>query len=205
MQYKSAERWSPCRFCVIMMVRTMDNELPKRKSIRLKNYDYSTAGAYFVTICVQGRKRILSEFVGPNDSAVNTTGAFHAVGEDLDPPGMRLKPIGEVVVEQLFALEKRFTNVEIKEHVIMPDHIHAIIIIHKVAGGSRPSPTLVDIMRVFKSLTSRICKQKYGIDRLFQRSYIEHIIRDREDYEARRKYIRDNPIRWYYEKLNAGE
>ena len=72
----------------------------KEKSIRLKNYDYSTAGAYFVTMCVQGRKRILSEFVGPNDSAVNTTGAFHAVGEDLDPPGMRLKPIGEVVVEQ---------------------------------------------------------------------------------------------------------
>lgn len=67
------------------------------------------------------------------------------------------------------------------------------------------SPTLVDIMRVFKSLTSRICKQQYGVDKLFQRSYIEHVIRDREDYEARQKYIRDNPIRWYYERLNAGE
>lgn len=127
----------------------------------------------------------MSEFVEPNVSAVNTTGAFHAVGEDLDPPGMRLNPIGEVVVEQLFALEKRCTNVEIKEYVIMPDHIHAINIMRKVAGGARPSPTLVDIMRVFKSLTSRICKQKYGIDKLFQRSYIEHVIRDREDYEAR--------------------
>ena len=66
-----------------------------------------------------------------------------------------------------------------------------------------PSPTLDDVICAFKSLTSRICKQKYGIEKMFQRSYAEHIVRDREDYEIRRKYIYENPMRWYYKYLNT--
>ncbi len=87
----------------------------------------------------------------------------------------------------------------------MPDHIHVIIILRKIAEGSRPSPTLVDVMRVFKSLTSRICKQRYGVQKLFQRSYIERVIRAKDDYETRRKYIYENPLRWQYDKLYSEE
>jgi len=61
------------------------------------------------------------------------------------------------------------------------------------------------VICAFKSLTSRSCKQKYGIEKIFQRSSAEHIVRDREDYEMRRKYIYDNPKRWYYKHLNTEE
>lgn len=87
----------------------------------------------------------------------------------------------------------------------MPDHIHAIIFLHRNAGGASPSPTLNDVVCVLKSLTSRSCKQRYGIENIFQRSYIDHIIRDREDYETRRKYIYENPIRRAFDARHTKE
>ena len=75
--------------------------------------------------------------------------------------------------------------------------------LHAKAGGASPSPTLDDVVFAFKSLTSRSCKQKFGIEKMFQRSYAEHIVRDRDDYETRRKYIYENPVRWYYKNLNT--
>ena len=184
----------------------MDNEkeLPKRKPTRLKNFDYSSVGAYFVTICTRDRKQILSEIVKTElpaaDEATNS-----AVGEGLAPPeySVKLKPCGEVAKEQLQLIENRFSTVTVEDYVIMPDHIHAVIFLHEKARGASPSPTLDTVICAFKSLTSRICKQRYGIERMFQRSSAEHIVRDREDYETRRKYIHENPIRWYYKYLNT--
>ena len=182
-----------------------ENELPKRKPTRLKDFDYSTPGAYFVTICTRDRKHIFSEIVIPNAATTEVTNS--AVGEGLAPPeyGVKLKPCGEVVQEQLRSLETRFSSVTIEDYIIMPDHIHAILFLHEHAGGASPSPTLDGVLCAFKSLTSRICKQRYGIEKIFQRSSAEHIIRDREDYETRRKYIYENPMRWYYKYLNAEE
>ena len=74
-----------------------------------------------------------------------------------------------------------------------------------VAAGASPSPTLNGVICAFKSLTSRSCKQKFGIEKMFQRSYAEHIVRDRDDYETRRKYIYENPVRWYYDELYTEE
>ncbi len=94
----------------------------------------------------------------------------------------------------------------IKDYVIMPDHIHTIIFLHKQTleeGGASPSPTLSDVVCTFKSLTSRMCKQRLGEEKLFQRSYAEHIIRDKDDYETRRKYIYENPEQWYYKYLST--
>ena len=169
----------------------MDNEkgLPKRKSTRLKNFDYSSAGAYFVTICVRDRMQILSEIVRTALPATDKAIGI-AVGEGLAPPEI---------------LETRFPSVTVEDYVIMPDHIHAVIFLHEKTGGASPSPTLDDILCAFKSLTSRNCKQKYGIEKMFQRSSAEHIVRDREDYETRRKYIYENPRRWYYKYLNTIE
>lgn len=126
------------------------------------------------------------------------------VGEGLAPPEVtvKLKPCGEVAKEQLHMLESRFLNVTVRDYVIMPDHIHAVVFLKEAAGGASPSPTLDDVICAFKSLTSRICRQQYGIEKIFQRSYAEHVIRDKEDYEVRRRYIYENPMRWYYKNLN---
>ena len=205
----SAEGMFSLPICVIMVcVMKMDNDkdLPKRKSTRLKNFDYSSAGAYFVTICVRDRMQILSEIVRTDLTSANKTIGI-AVGEGLAPPEItvKLKPCGEIVKEQLQLIETRFPSVTVEDYVIMPDHIHAVIFLHGKAGGASPSPTLDDVICAFKSLTSRSCKQKYGIEKIFQRSSAEHIVRDREDYETRRKYIYENPKRWYYKYLNTIE
>ncbi|MBE6569387.1 MAG: hypothetical protein E7658_04100 [Ruminococcaceae bacterium] len=194
----------------------MEEDLPKRKKLRLNSHDYCNTNAFFVTICTQDRKRLLSEYAAISSVSAQT---ISPVGEDLDPPAdMRsnlssrgqqyvpplcLKAMGEIAVEQLLALEKRYPNVKISDYVIMPDHIHAIIILYKSADAATPS--LFDIMRVYKSITSRICKQKYHVEKLFQRSYMEHIIRDKEDYNAKRQYIRDNPIHWFYKHMCTSE
>ena len=207
----------------------IEKELPQRKSTRLKNFDYSSAGAYFVTICVRDRMQILSEIIRDDITATDKTSGIAvgeglappeidditatdktseiAVGEGLAPPEItvKLKPCGEIVKEQLQLIETRFPNVTVEDYVIMPDHIHAVIFLHGKAGGASPSPTLDDVICAFKSLTSRSCKQKYGIEKMFQRSSAEHIVRDREDYETRRKYIYENPKRWYYKYLNTIE
>ena len=167
------------------------NDLPKRKQLRLKNYDYSKTGVYFITVCTKDRKPLLSRIKVESQ-----------VGEGLAPPVYKteLMPCGIIVKEQLLLLEQRYENVQIKSYVIMPDHIHALIFIKNIAGGASPSPTLNDVICAFKSIASRICTQRLGIKNLFQRSFSEHIIRDREDYLVRRKYIYDNPRRWYYNK-----
>ena len=170
-----------------------EKDLPKRKSTRLKGFDYSTEGAYFVTICVNDRKPILSEVIKT------------AVGEGLAPPeySVKLKPCGEAVKEQLQHIENRFPSVSVEDYVIMPDHIHAIIFLHGKAGREAHPPTLNDVICAFKSLTSRECKQKYGIEKIFQRSYAEHIVRNIEDYETRRKYICENPLMWYIKRKHT--
>ena len=179
-----------------------EKEFPKRKPTRIKNFDYSSTGAYFVTICIRDRMNILSEIV-KTDLAATEEIMNSAVGEGLAPPEftIKLKPCGKVVEEQLRLIETRFPSVSVEDYIIMPDHIHAVIFLHNNAGGASPSPTLNDVLCAFKSLTSRICKHRYGIEKMFQRSYAEHIVRDRDDYETRRKYIYNNPMRWYYNHL----
>ena len=177
----------------------MNKEFSKRKSTRIKNYDYSTEGAYFVTICIRDRMQILSDVVKTEpDTLDDVRGVW--VGEGLAPPEYQtvLKPCGVIVKEQLLLIESRYDNVTIEGYVIMPDHIHVIMYLHKKAGGASPSPTLDDVICAFKSLSSRACKKQLGIERMFQRSSAEHIVRDIYDYETRRKYIYENPMRWYY-------
>ena len=143
-------------------------ELQKRKPNRLKNYDYSQNGAYFITICVQDRKPILSQII---------------VGEGLAPPVLKLLPFGECIKEQINNLEIRYENVKIDNYVIMPNHIHILMRIENQTGGASPSPTVSDIICAFKSLSTLECKKLLPIDILFQRSYHDHIIRDDIDYQ----------------------
>ena len=206
-----------------MIFENMENTLPKRKSTRLRYFDYASKGAYFVTICTQERRQLLSEVFLPYSQIYPQT-KCQPVGEGLAPPAtsplfvpddavakIQLKPCGEIAEKQLLLLEKRYPSVAIWDYVIMPDHIHAIIFLNNDtieetnqsnAGGASPSPTLSEVICSFKSLTARDCKQKYGVEKIFQRSYAEHIIRDYKDYETRKAYIQQNPIRWYCKQLS---
>jgi REP element-mobilizing transposase RayT len=220
----------------------MENDRPKRKSTHLQYFDYASKGAYFITICTQNRKPLLSEIFLPSSQIYRQT-KCQPVGEGLAPPApfptfipddavaeIRLKSCGQIVKEQLLLLENRYPTVSISDYVIMPDHIHAIIFLNNEkseennlsntggaspsptsndiksnppdTGGASPSPTLNDVICSFKSLTARACKQKYGVEKMFQRSYAEHIIRDYSDYETRKEYIQKNPIRWYCKQLS---
>ena len=106
---------------------------------------------------------------------------------------------------KLLSLKAQYIYLSIDQYVIMPNHIHVVLILESEAAGASPRPTITDIVCAYKSLTTRECK-KNGFDgKLFQTSFYEHIIRGREDYEEIAKYIYENPIRWYYDELYAEE
>ena len=85
---------------------------------------------------------------------------------------------------------------------IMPDHIHMIVVLDNSTAGAPPRPTLTDIICVYKSLTTRMCKNAgFGENKFFQNSFFDHVIRNTRDYEEIWEYIDSNPYRWI-EKLN---
>ena len=86
--------------------------------------------------------------------------------------------------------------VTIDEYVIMPNHLHMIVRISGETGGASPSPTLYDVVRVLKSLTTRLSRSRLGDLPLWQRGYYEHVIRGEKDYLEIWNYIDTNPARW---------
>ena len=158
--------------------------MPKRKHPRLGFYDYSTAGAYFITICTQDNRCLLSRIVG----------------RGLAPAEIQYTAYGQIAREQLLALEQRYPSVKVDQYVIMPNHIHMILELEETAGAS-PRPTVMDVVCAFKSLTTRYCKKEKPIDKLFQTSFYEHVIRGQKDYEEIAAYIANNPKQWELDKL----
>ena len=115
---------------------------------------------------------------------------------------LKLKPCGEIVKEQLQLIEARFPSVTVEDYVIMPDHIHAIIIL---TGDHTGSP-LQEIVNWYKTMTTNeyIRHVKEGLyqpynDAFWQRSFFDHIIRNQDDLYETRKYIVNNPISWYFD------
>ena len=182
----------------------MEEKLPERKPTRLGCFDYSTTGAYFVTICTENRRQILSNITQLTPAGDGKTLSC-TVGEGLAPPAYRYKtnltPCGKIAEQQLLMLEDRFQNLTVDQYVIMPNHIHVIFCLRNEAGGASPSPTISDIVCAYKSLTSRICKKEFLIDKMFQRSFYDHVIRNKHDYDEIAKYIVENPMRWHYDEL----
>ena len=159
---------------------------PERKHPRLKEYDYSLPGYYYVTIHIAEEAPRLS-----------------SVGRGLAPAGavVCLTLQGKIAQEQLLALEYRFPNVKIDKYVIMPTHIHAII---RLADGERErngKPTLMDVVRVFKSLTTRECNVAVNTPgaKLFQTSFYETVLRNETAYQKAWQYIDQNPDHWFRE------
>ena len=156
-------------------------EFPKRKNIRLKDFDYSQNGCYFITICTHKRQKLFGEIVG----------------ETLC--GLPCK-----MIEKWFnEIENKFTDVKICDYVVMPDHVHFIISktgdhMDQSTGDHIGSP-LPDIVGWFKTMTTneyikRVKEQEYlpFYQKVWQRGYYEHIIRDENDYMVKSKYIMNN-------------
>ena len=160
-------------------------DLPKRKSLRLREYDYRSNGAYFVTICTQGRRCLLSR----------------VVGRGLAPAEVKHSVYGKIAEEQLLLLEKRYSFLKIAHYVIMPNHIHIIFVFRDEAAGASPRPTLMDIVCAYKSMTTLACKKAKPISRVFQTSFYDHVIRTEEDYRDITDYINNNPARWEEDAL----
>ena len=185
----------------------MENEknLPKRKKLRIKQYDYSLSGAYFVTICIKDRKSILSEIFKSEKTDNIDDPVQRQTFENFDIPQIRLTEIGKIAEKYLLSSEN-IPVVKIDHYVIMPDHIHAVIFLdsnkytkhddrfsmEKTQNRGSANETLPHVISVFK----RFCNKEAG-ENIFQRGYYEHIIRNKEDYEAAVKYIYENPINWY--------
>lgn len=175
-------------------------EIHHRRSMRLKGYDYSRAGAYFVTICTHDRECLFGEIVN---------------GE------MQENDYGRIVTAEWLRSTIIRAEIELGEFVTMPNHFHGIIHIVDDLRGDRPvaptpatpNPAIVPgpqeksigaMMAGFKSAaTKRIneFRQSPGAP-MWQRNYYEHIIRDEEDYLRIAEYIGTNPQRWIEDKLH---
>ena len=158
----------------------MDGKLPKRKHPRLKEYDYSESGAYFVTICTNNRRCILS----------------HVVGRGLAPAAVELTDYGRIAEQELLLLHSRYPSVKVDAYVIMPNHIHILFVIENETAGASPRPTISDIVCAYKSLTTRKCQEIRRVDKVFQTSFYDHVVRDRSDYDDVYRYIETNPTQW---------
>lgn len=149
----------------------------KRKANRLKEYNYSRNGAYFVTICTKDKKHILSKIIG-------------GVGEGLCAlPQNQLTSIGIAVDKCINYITRKYININIDKYVIMPNHVHMIIKLKETCGHEN-SP-LHKIIGELKSYATYKFKQQ-----LWQRSFHDHIIRNENDYLKIWEYIDNNPLKW---------
>ena len=123
----------------------------------------------------------------------------------LDGPQIELTKYGQIADKYIRQLNDFYDDLSVESYVIMPNHIHIMLWVKGAGNGpSRtPVPTVQNsVPSRFVSTFKRFCNREIG-NNIFQRGYVEHIVRDREDYETRAKYIYENPIRWYYDKLNS--
>ena len=150
-----------------------------RHTIRLKGYDYAEEGGYFVTIITQGREMLFGRVVD---------------GE------MVLNEFGRIVENSWNDLINHNADIELDEFVIMPNHVHGIIVLEPSdRAGLEPAPTVLsEIVRQFKTFSARRINQLRHTPGkpVWQRNFYDHIIRDEKDYEAVVNYIYLNPQSW---------
>ena len=168
--------------------------LPVRRSVRLRGHDYREAGAYFVTVCTLRRACLFGEIVDDH---------------------LQLSPIGEIVAAAWTSTPGHFPGIDLDAVVVMPNHVHGIILIVDSVGAKHASPlrvsprgtssgSLAAIVQSFKSAATRsvnLSRKTLGFT-LWQRGYYEHVVRDDEELNRIRRYIEDNPLRWALDREN---
>ena len=164
-----------------------------RRSIRLKGYDYSQSGGYYLTIVTQDRKCLFGDIIN-GKMILNESGRF-AQKCWLDIP-------------------KHFPHVYLDEFIIMPNHIHGIIIIDDKYVGAKnfsplpfrsPSKTVGSIIRGFKIGVTKWFRNNTDVYDVWQRNYWEHVIRDDNDLNRIREYIINNPSQWEMDNENPNK
>lgn len=176
-----------------------------RRSIRLPGYDYTQPGAYFITCVTWQRLHLFGEIANGN---------------------LKLSKLGELAKKEWDHLAKRFPWIELDEFVVMPNHIHGIIVIHDVGArgslkrgtnlGPPRAPTqerfsvpvagsIPTIIRSFKSSVTQLWKihSNQNSTRVWQRNYYEHVIRNDLEWEHIRSYIQTNPQNWADDEENV--
>ncbi|MDF2545618.1 MAG: hypothetical protein K0R93_516 [Anaerosolibacter sp.] len=158
-------------------------EYPNRKLNRLSGYDYSQAGAYFITICTKSYK---------NQFGMIEDGEMH------------LNKLGIIARNHWLSIPEHFKDISIDEFVVMPNHIHGILVLTMGNGYIRSlqGQNLSRIIGPYKASVSReIRKMNGGMDFKWQKSYYDHIIRKDESLDNVREYIRNNPMQWHLDKF----
>ncbi len=161
-----------------------------RRSIRLKGYDYSQRGMYFVTICTE------NSWCG--------LGRVHNCT-------VHLSPAGGMVAREWLNLSTRFQRIQLGPFIVMPNHLHGIVIIQEsTKQENKTAIQLGDIVGAFKSTTTnryiegvRQYEWQLFHKRFWHRNYYEHIIRNETSFHAIRQYIEDNPANWSQDKFNS--
>ena len=154
-------------------------DLPIRKNIRLRDYDYSQGGVYFITICTKNKSPILW------DINVGTTNGRPPISRN-----------GQIVDNAINNISAVYPSAEIDKYVIMPNHVHMLISLSDNDGQTLQSPK---IGRVIQHLKGYVRKQIGYM--IWQTRFYDHIIRDEKDYLARWKYIDENPLKWQDDEL----
>lgn len=139
-----------------------------RKSPRLKDYDYSQCGMYFVTICTHEKRRLFGD--------VNMLNTFGCIAET-----------------ELLEIEKHNSCVSVEKYVVMPNHIHAIIFIDHEHGKA---PSLSQIVGWYKAGVSRKIRVIEPNLVIWHRSFYDRVIRDEKEFLNIWQYIDENPLRW---------
>ena len=155
-------------------------DLPARKTNRLKEFDYSSNGAYFITICVKDKKCILSSVIENDDS-----------------PQIKLKEFGMIADRNIEVMRDKYRDLDIVRYVIMPNHIHLLISINnetRTDGAPRSSPP-TNRLSAFVSAFKKYTGNEIGFN-IWQRSFHDHVIRDDDDFLVRWQYIEENPKKW---------
>ena len=151
--------------------------LPKRKRNRLRDYDYSMPGAYFVTICTKDRRNLFWENVGASIAR---------------PQDVVLSYYGRVTETAIRGISSHYPAVTVDRYVIMPNHVHLLLRIETDTDG-RPmvAPTISRIVQQMKGYTTK----QIGYT-IWQKLFHDHVIRNERDYQKIWNYIEGNPMKW---------
>ena len=164
----------------------------------MENYDYSSCGAYFLTICTSERRNYFWSSVGAtigrpqNEQDVGAT-----IGRPQNPQDVDLSKYGRIAEEAIKNIPSIYPSLTVDHYGIMPDHIHLLLTVCSDDHG-RPmvAPTMSRVVQQLKGyITKRIGHS------IWQKLFFDHVIRNRKDYEEHMKYIDENPMRWHYDKL----
>ncbi|MCK4745353.1 transposase [Candidatus Parcubacteria bacterium] len=177
------------------MQKNHNSKIHNRQSMRLKNYDYSSNGYYFATICVKNKIEYFGEIINGK---------------------MVLNEIGKIAKKQLLWLAEQYDYLKLEEWIIMPNHLHGILIIENdinIVGAGRDLPLrqprcerkikpLSELIGAFKTTSSKLI-HRHGLSEFqWQRNYYDHIIRDKKSLGKIREYIRNNPLKWELDRNN---